>query len=120
MNYQDAVVWKKAMKLAICTCRCATELPYEERFGMRSQITRAAVSVPSNIAEGWARESRKEKAQFLSVAHGSAAELNTQLLICRNLAWIRDDQVSQLLLLVDEVARMLTVMRRGLREKERK
>lgn len=115
MNYQNAVVWRKAMKLAIASCRCAASLPAEERYGIRSQITRAAVSVPSNIAEGWARESRKEKAQFLAVAHGSAAELNTQLLVCRHLGWLRREQVDPLLQLVDEVGRMLTVMRRGLR-----
>jgi four helix bundle protein len=115
MNYQGAVVWKNAMKLAIATCRCAAGLPAEERFGLRSQMTRAAVSVPSNIAEGWARESRKEKAQFLAIAHGSAAELNTQVLICRHLCWLSHGQSDPLLKLADEVGRMLTVMRRGLR-----
>jgi four helix bundle protein len=116
MNYQASAVWKKALTLAVTTCRQSRRLPPEERFGMRSQMTRAAISVPSNVAEGWARESRKEKAHFLAIALGSLAELNTQIEICDQLGWLDHTEARPMLALADEVGRMLTVMRRGLRE----
>lgn len=115
MHYRDAVVWKKAMDLAEAACRCATGLPPEERFGIRGQITRAAVSVPSNVAEGWSRESRKEKAQFLAIAQGSLSELHTQLLLCERLGWMASGPLLSSYGLIDEVSRMLTALRRRLR-----
>lgn len=115
MHYRDAVVWRKAMELAETACRCATDLPPEERFGMRSQITRAAVSVPSNVAEGWSRESRKEKAQFLAIAQGSLSELHTQLLLCERLGWMDSAQLYSSYGLIDETSRILTALRRKLR-----
>ena len=69
MHYRQTVVWSKAMEVACEIYRLVARLPKEEMYGMRSQITRAAVSVPSNIAEGWTRESKREKSQFLSIAH---------------------------------------------------
>lgn len=93
MHYRDAKVWEKAMHLAELVCRGTAALPHEERFGMRGQITRAAVSVPSNIAEGWARESRREKAQFMAIAHGSLAELHTQILLCERVGWLERGDV---------------------------
>lgn len=98
------------MSLAELALRYAVSLPVEERFGLRSQLNRAAVSVPSNIAEGWSREFRKEKAQFLAIAHGSLAELHAQLLLCRRLGWLDADIVDSMFQLVDEVSRMLTVL----------
>lgn len=115
MRYRDAVIWKKAMDLAESACRCAARLPAEERFGIRAQITRAAVSVPSNVAEGWSRESRKEKAQFLAIAHGSLSELHTQLLLCERLGWMASGPLQSSYGLIDEMSRMLTALRRGLR-----
>ncbi|MEZ0471211.1 four helix bundle protein [Luteimonas salinilitoris] len=115
MHYRDAVIWEKSMQLAETACREAAGLPREERFGMRAQITRAAVSVPSNIAEGWSRESRKEKAQFMAIAHGSLAELHTQLLLCVRIGWLEDDDMRPAFALIDEISRMLTVLRRRMR-----
>ncbi|MGH7505737.1 MAG: four helix bundle protein, partial [Longimicrobiales bacterium] len=74
VHYREAIVWKKAMRLAREVYRLAPRLPKEETYGMRSQLTRAAVSIPANIAEGWTRESDREKAWFLAIAHGSLAE----------------------------------------------
>jgi four helix bundle protein len=71
MHYSKTIVWTKAMRLAELVCACSTDLPVCERYGIRLQITRASVSVASNIAEGWTRESRRERRQFLSLAHGS-------------------------------------------------
>ena len=116
MHYQDAVIWKKSMRLAVAACREAALLPREERFGMRSQMTRAATSVACNVAEGWNRESRKEKAQSLAIAHGSLAELNTQLHISMQLGWLAPSRVDPLILLIEEIGRMLTTLRQGLRK----
>ena len=115
MHYRDAEVWKRAMTLAEHACRLSGGLPAAERFGLRSQISRAAVSVPSNIAEGWSRESRREKAQFLAIAQGSLSELHTQLLLSERLGWIDPLALRQPHGLIDETSRMLTVLRRKLR-----
>ena len=82
---------------------------------MRSQITRAAISIPANIAEGWARESDKEKAQFLAIAQGSLAEAETLLTLCEQIGWFPNQETTTLRGLWDEVGRMLTTMRRARR-----
>ena len=119
MHYRDAVIWGKAMTLAEQACRLAGTLPVAERFGLRSQLSRAAVSVPSNIAEGWSRESRREKAQFLAIAQGSLSELHTQLLLGERLGWLDAESQRPTYGLIDEVSRMLTVLRRKLRNEFR-
>ena len=116
MNYRDAIVWNKAMRLAEIVCRQTTDLPASERFGIRLQLTRAAVSIPSNIAEGWSRESRKEKQQFLAIAHGSLAELHTQLLLCQRLNWLAEHDLQEAMSLITELSKMLTHLRRRLRQ----
>lgn len=115
VHYRDTVVWNKAMELAEHSCKAAAALPVEERFALRNQISRAAISVPSNIAEGWTRESMKEKSQFLAIAHGSLAELHTQLLLGDRLGWMQRGTLSRAYVLIDEVSRMLTVLRRRTR-----
>jgi len=87
----------------------------EGTFGIRSQITRAVVSVPANIAEGWTRETAKDKANFLAIAQGSLAETETLVTLCEELKWFPEDETRRLRGLLDEVSRMLTVMRRNRR-----
>ena len=82
---------------------------------MRSQITRAAVSMPANIAEGWTRETVKDKARFLAIAQGSLAETETLLTLCEDLGWFPQSDTQTLRGLLDEVSRMLTSMRRRMR-----
>lgn len=115
MHYRDAEVWKRAMSLAEQACKLAEHLPAAERFGMRAQLSRAAVSVPSNVAEGWSRESRKEKSQFMAIAQGSLSELHTQLLLCERLGWLDSKALQLPYGLIDETSRMLTTLRRRLR-----
>jgi len=79
---------------------------------MRSQLTRAAVSIPANIAEGWTRETAAEKAHFLAIAHGSLSETETLLTLCENLHWFPLDQTCGIRSLIEESSRMLTSMRR--------
>jgi four helix bundle protein len=117
MHYRELIVWQKAMEAAKEVYKLAPLLPREETYGMRSQITRAAASIPANIAEGWARESEREKAQFLAIAHGSLAETETFLTLCEELGWYPTDQTIRLRDLLVEVGKMLTTLRRNLREK---
>ena len=116
MHFRELVVWQKAMALAREIYRLAPLLPREETYGMRSQITRAATSVPANIAEGWTRESHKEKANFLSIAQGSLAETETFLTLCEEIGWFPVEQTKELRGLIEEVGNMLSTLRKKLRE----
>lgn len=86
-SHEDLAVWKTAMQLAADIYRFSRRLPKDEQFGLQSQLRRAAVSVPSNIAEGAARSTSAEFRHFLSVALGSLAELETQYLLCIELGY---------------------------------
>ena len=103
MHYRELTDWQKAMDAAKEVYRLAPQLPREETYGMRSQITRAAASVPANIAEGWNRESEKETAQFLSVAQGSLAEAETFLTLCEQIGWFSTAETSRACELFTEV-----------------
>ena len=81
-NYTELLVWRKAMELTAEVYRIVKMLPKEELFALSDQMRRAAVSIPSNIAEGQARTSTREFLKFLSIAKGSKAELETQLILC--------------------------------------
>ncbi len=119
MHYRETIVWQKAMEMVREMYRLAPKLPREETYGMRSQITRAAVSVPANVAEGWARESSREKAQFLAIAQGSLAEVDTLLTICEQLGWFPQARTPKLRSLLNELGRILTAMRRNRRERNK-
>lgn len=98
--------WREAMSLVTQVYEVTQTFPSEERYGLSSQLRRAAVSVPSNLAEGAARSSEREFAQFLSIARGSLSELETQLLIASNLGYLAPEH--QLFSLVDRVSRLIT------------
>ena len=115
LHYRELVVWRKAMDLAREVYGLVPLLPREETYGMRSQITRAAISIPANIAEGWARESEKERAQFLAIAQGSLAETETLLTLCEELGWFPLEKTGTLRGLLVEVGKILSTLRRKLR-----
>ena len=117
MHYRKLIVWEKAMGAAREVYRLVHRLPRAEIYGMRSQITRSVVSIPANIAEGWTRESSKDKAHFLAIAQGSLAETETLLTLCEDLGWFPPSETAALRGLLDEVSRMLTALRRKAREK---
>ena len=114
-DFKQLVVWQKAMAAVKEVYNLAPLLPREETYGMRSQLTRASVSIPANIAEGWGRESIKEKAQFLAIAQGSLAETETLLMLCQELGWVTNERAKAATELLEEVGKMLTVMRRNRR-----
>jgi four helix bundle protein len=89
-THKDLNVWKNSMALAEKIYRLTSDFPKEEMYGLTSQIRRSAVSIPSNIAEGSARNGTKEFIQFLYIALGSVAELETQLILSKNLGFLTD------------------------------
>jgi four helix bundle protein len=110
-TYRDLLVWQKGMALAKQVYRMTEEFPDREKFGLIAQMRRAAVSVPSNIAEGQARQGRKEFVQFLSHAEGSLAELETQLALALDLGYCAHSGVKETVVLIAELQRMLTSLR---------
>lgn len=96
-NFRNLKIWQKGMELVIDIYKLSEMLPKEEKFGLRSQITRAAISIPSNIAEGCSRSSQKDFKRFLEVSLGSAFELETQLLIIQELKLTEIDRINYLL-----------------------
>ncbi len=118
-SYQDLAIWKKAMQLVVQVYHLTRRFPREEMHGLTSQMRRAAVSIPTNIAEGWGRGSRKEYIQFLRIARGSLLELETLLAISRNLRYLSQEDMQARLALVEEISRMLSgliaSLKRGMR-----
>jgi four helix bundle protein len=109
-------VWKKAINLTALVYRETAKLPESEKFGLISQMRRAAVSVASNIAEGAARQTRKEFIQFLFTAQGSLSELDTQITICRELSFLSDKECRKLSNLIEEEGKMIGGLIRSLRK----
>jgi four helix bundle protein len=110
-SYRDLLVWQKGMALAKQVYSLTRSFLEDERFGLIAQMRRAAVSVPSNIAEGQARHGKKEFVQFLSHAEGSLAELDTQLALAIELGYPRDPNDYRSIALVRELQRMLASLR---------
>src|SRR3954462_12744378 len=113
-NYKDLVVWQKGIALAKAIYQLTSRFPNDEKFGLISQMRRAAVSIPSNIAEGQARHSTGEFIQFISNAEGSVAEPETQLEIAADPGYCTAAQTERVLSLAEEVRKMLNALRRRL------
>jgi four helix bundle protein len=105
--------WKEAMALVSAVYRVTQEFPKDEIFGLTAQLRRAAVSVPSNIAEGAARHGSKEFAQFLNIATGSLSEMETQLLIAVNLGYLPED--ASVFTLLEQVSRLVNGLWKSVR-----
>ena len=106
-NYKNLVVWQKSMVLTLNIYKIVKKLPKEEMFALSDQMRRAAVSIPSNIAEGCGRRLQGELKYFLRIASGSAAELETQMQICLNLGYLQSEDIEESLSLSHEVEKML-------------
>ena len=113
-SYRDLDVWRKAVDLVVAIYRTTALFPQEERYGLVSQIRRAAVSVPSNIAEGQGRKSSGEFRRFLYTALGSLMELETQLIIADRLGYLRDGVCEEFPCRTGELGRMLNGLIRSL------
>ncbi len=116
-SYRDLHVWQKGMDLAVGCYVETKSLPADERFGLISQIRRAASSVPANIAEGYGRESRGEFIQFLRIAQGSLKELETHLLLVQQVHPRTVNALVSLLSQADELGKMIRALIRALQNK---
>jgi len=105
-KYKELIIWKKAINLVTEIYVFTGAFPDKERFNLISQINRAAVSIPSNIAEGAGRNSDKEFVQFLSIAHASSYELETQLIVSNNLGYLKQEDLNKLLESIEELQKM--------------
>jgi four helix bundle protein len=113
-NFKDLLVWQKGMALVKMMYQITQRFPDGERFGLVAQMRRAAVSIPSNIAEGQARHSTGEFIQFISHAEGSLAELETQLRLSMELGFCQEKAIPETMALMEELRRMLNALRRKL------
>lgn len=109
-SYKNLIVWQKAMELVIAAYKLTGHFPKEEIYGLTSQMKRSAISIPSNIAEGSRRGSRKDFRHFLLMAFGSGAELETQLETAKRLSLGRDSDYFEPAALLSETMRMLNKM----------
>lgn len=116
-KYDDLVVWQKAMDLVEDIYRLAKLLPNEEVYALSSQMKRAAVSIPSNIAEGQERSTTKDFISHLYMAKGSKGELETQLLICIRLQYLNQQQIDTAQGLLGEIGKMLNALIKSLSAK---
>jgi len=110
MTHKNLIVWQKAIEMVTLLYKATVQFPKEEIYGITSQMRRAAVSIPSNIAEGHGRCSDKELVRFLFISLGSAAELETQLIISNNLGFLDDGGYKQLLEYNNEIIKMLSAL----------
>ena len=116
-SYKDLKVWQISMDIAEQVYRLTEAFPKQETYGLTSQLQRAAVSIPSNIAEGHTRDSTKEFLQFISIALGSLAELETQLMLAERFKYLDNNNLTAILLKTEETGRMLRSLQRTLKAK---
>ncbi len=116
-DYKDLEVWQISRRLVLATYELCKSFPKNEEYGLRTQMQRSVISIPSNIAEGYLRGGRKEYTYFLGIAAGSAAELDTQLILAHDLKFIGSEQYTMANALLLSVRKMLFVLRRKLQNK---
>jgi four helix bundle protein len=119
-DYRELIAWQKAMDLVVAVYRLTKGFPKEEMYGLSIQIRRAAVSVPSNIAEGQARNTTRDFLHFLSIAYGSVKGLETQVLISERLCYINAKIRDSLIKSRIEVARLISGLKNSLKKRDRR
>jgi len=107
-KFKNLNMWKKGIELVKSTYLITKDFPDEEKYGLTSQIRRSAISIPSNIAEGYGRNSDKEFNHFLNIARGSSYELETQIIIAYEIEYITNEILEDLTEKLDEIQRMIT------------
>lgn len=113
-KYKELKVWQKSMNVTADIYKITEELPAKEKFNLISQICRAAVSIPSNIAEGAGRHSKKDFSHFLSIALGSSFELETQVILTEKLNYLTKAQIDQILAQITEIQSMILGLKKSL------
>ncbi|NES46262.1 four helix bundle protein, partial [Moorena sp. SIO2C4] len=118
-SYRDLKVWNRAMDLVVLCYQLTSKLPKTEIYGLSSQIQRAAVSIPANIAEGKGRLHLGDYIHHLSIANGSLKELETHLLITGRLSYLKNSELQPVLELSDEIGRMLNILIEKLKDNKK-
>jgi len=116
-NYKELNVWQKSYKLCLHTYKITKHFPKDEMYGLTSQIRRSAVSIPSNIAEGYGRKTTLEYVRFLYIAYGSVCELETQMMISGDLGYVEKESLKELREEIGDVESMLKAMIKSLENK---
>ena len=116
-SFRDLKVWSLGIEISLTVYRLTQGFPREELYGLTSQLRRCAVSIPSNVAEGYGRDGTKELLRFLSIARGSLAELETQVHIATELGYVSKPATLELAGMLDEESRMLAGLQRSLRRR---
>jgi len=106
-SFEELIIWQEARKFANDIYKLTKKFPKEEMYGLTSQLRRSAVSIPSNIAEGFTRFHNKEYRQFLYISLGSCAELNTQIIISSHLSYLSSEKAERILNEIDEISKMI-------------
>lgn len=114
-NFKQLNVWQKARQLSVVVYRLSESLPTSERYGLASQMRRAAVSVMSNIAEGSGRRAPNDTRHFLAIARGSATELESQAILSNDLGYLSNEEADAVSAMVDDIRAMLVGLSRNLR-----
>ena len=114
-SFEKLIVWQKARQLVVEVYQLLENFPSKEKYGLSSQISRAAVSITANIAEGSVRFSQKEKARFYEIAFGSAIEVLNHLIISKDLGYIKEEQLQKCRTQIVEITKMLSAMSKGRR-----
>lgn len=116
-DYRELIAWQKAMDLVEAVYSTTASFPREEVYGLTSQLRRAAVSIPSNIAEGNSRDTTRDYLHFLNMAYGSVKEVETQVLIGQRLRYTDPNQIARLMTMTTEVARLISGLTNSLKRK---
>ncbi|MFH2045280.1 MAG: four helix bundle protein [Pseudomonadota bacterium] len=116
-NYKELSVWQKSYKLCLHIYKVTKRFPKDEMYGLTSQIRRSAVSIPSNIAEGYGRKTTLEYVRFLYIAYGSVCELETQMMISGDLVYVEKDRLQEIRDEIGDIERMLKAMIKSLENK---
>jgi four helix bundle protein len=116
-NYRDLIVWQKTFELALAIYAETACFPAEERYGITAQLRKAGVSILSNIAAGEGRNSRNEFRHFLSIAHGSLREVETQILLAESLSYLKKDRSNKIMTMASEVGRLINGLSRSLQNR---
>ena len=114
MSFKDLKAWQKAYELSLKVCRAVRKFPQAERFALGTQLSRAAISVPANIAEGYERQHRKEYMQFLSIARGSLGEVETYIRLAKDLGYLSPKEYESLEDIRADTGRLLRGLTRSL------
>ena len=117
MNFKDLDVWQNSFKLSVKIIKITKTFPSEEKFSLTSQINRSAVSIPSNIAEGHGRDSKQDCIRFLNISKGSANELETQIMIAKELRYIEEEITNPIIQEIHTILKQLTNLQKALKNR---